>query len=804
MSGSVPQSSYPQLCLLITHRSTPLLDADGTRNRQPHGMSSVVKRTPFGRVVDEGPPQELRATDHHSHALNDSLPELPHPSSSALLGALSVPIPDPLHDQRAQSNHAFPVNRASSPARWPSSLCNSAAPSGAESHSGESHAEAAACQVKMASPEQPCLSAKSNSSGVRSNSSGAKCPAADVVSASAAVRDSEMHSGFVDAVAAVPFASGLQVVQQGLTQPDSICQNLQADPRPRPAEPGSQMTSHHQEHKHKIKQGVKPEALNAHTFSAASSLATSWPRVSHVGTLRHGKQLRQAAAEAAATAAGQAARAESAVRLHTPPTIAFHSIAAKHAVLAAEAAAAAAAVTADSAVQGAALSLKHRAGHSNTQLLGWAGQLPASAPKAGRLHESAPASPVQHGKHSSSALGGRYAEHSMDPADVQAPGHAQHQHASRGECLDVLELFGNDVLPRTASAPPTPVITRAAGNTVREHQQGQESFLSSCSVGLLADAHCHHLPQQHSRQSVQSTNAGWKMDTDASQHARFGQPAQLPQHGQRSQHAQRGQQAQHEQQATWEQEGTHPMEDPFKASEQFPICPDLCLSLPNSKKQDSQQECLLIDCTHQLTNPQSRHCQTVRPPSTSPPQPMPCSSRSDAAVTAALKESMAPHQGTYQNGSRSMQAESRGRAELATETLSSLTDNDFWEAARAELLDTAEPVRHKSCISDLDTVCPSEMSALPMVADKMQHTPEPRMNIGPVPASGITPLLCKSKYCAQGCCNESCCTCCREGHLLLPPSADLIFALLSLAVVPYMSASGACVPWVAMQSTSLT
>ena len=777
-------SSCPKLCLLFRQQSIPLLDADGTRNRQRHVMSSVDMNALFGRVANEGPPQELQANDHHSHAMNDSLPELLRPSSSTLLDALSVPIPDSFYDQRAPSNHAFLVNtqgqrahserllRASRPARWPSSLCHSAAPSGAESHSGES--EAAAHHVRMASSEQPCLGAKSSSSGARSNSSGAKCSATDVVATSAAVRDSEMHSGPGNVAAAVPFAQGLQTVQQALTHPDGFCQNLRTDSHPQPAVPGSQMTSRRQEPKHEIKQGVKPEAQNANTSSAASSLATSWPRVSHVGKLRHGKQLRQAAAEAAAAAAGQAARAESAVRLQTPPTIAFHSIAAKHAMLAAEAAAAAAAVTADSTVQGAAISPKHRAGDCNTQLLGWAGQLPASALRAERLHASAPASPVCHGKHSSSALVGQYAGPSMDPADVQAPRHAQHQHASRGECPDVLELFGNVVLPNTASAPATSV-TRAAGNTVWEEQQGQDSFLSSCSDGLLADAHCHHLPQQRSRQSVQSTEAGWKLDTSASQHAQCGQQAQLAQHGQRSQ---RGQQAQHVQQATWEQEGTHPMEDPFKASEQFPICPDLCLSLPNSEKQDSWQSCLLTDCTNQMANLYSRHCRAVRPPPES--QSQQCS-RSGAAVTAAFKDSMAPHQGTYQHdGERrceqalSMRAESGGRAELATERLSSLTEHDFWEAARAELLDTAEPVRHRSCISELDTACPSEMSKLSMVADKMQHTPEPRMNKGPVPPSGITPLLCKSKSCAQGCCNEGCCMCCKEECLLLTPSANLI------------------------------
>ena len=764
----------------------------------------------FGRVANEADPQELQAADHHSHAMKDSLPELLNPSSSTSLDALSASIPDPFHDNQAHAlimlspcvlgantqrqkdlclcrwsgarslganalaaeAHSAGLLRASSPARWPSSLCHSAAPSGVEVHSGESHAEAAACQVRLASPEQPGPSTTSTSSGARSNSRGAQCSAADVMSTAAAVTDSEMYSGTVDVATAVPFAQGLQTVQRGLTHPDGFCQNLRLDSQP---QPGGQMESHWQEPKQEIKQGVKPEAPNANTSSAASMLATASPRVSHVSKLRHGKQLRQAAAEAAAAAAGQAARAESAVRLHTPPTIAFHSTAAKHAMLAAEAAAAAAGVAADSTVQGVVTSPKLRAGHCNIQLLGCLGQSLASAPRAGRLHASAPASPVGHGEHSSSALhmGGQYAGHSMDPADVQAAGHAQHQHASRGELFGVLELFGNDVLPSTASAPATPVITRAAGNKVWEHQHGQESFLPSCSGGLLPDAQCHHLPQQQSRQSMLSTDAGWKVDTNALQHAQCGQQAQLAQHGQRSQHAQHGQrsqhaqhgqQAQHEQQATWEQEGTHPLEDPFKASEQFPICPELCLSLPDSKKQDSRQSCLLTDCTNQLAGPQSR---TVRPKCHS--QQMPHCSRPGAAVTATLKGSPATHQGDDRKRrceqAVSMPTESRGKTKLATELLSSLTEDDFWEAARAELLDTAEPVRHRSCISGMDTVCPFQMNELGIIADRTQHTAEPSMNMRPIPPSSITSLLCKSSlHCsAWGCCNGGCCVCCQDG-----------------------------------------
>lgn len=718
-------------------------------------MSSVDMNTVFDTVAKEALPQEIHAEGAHLHAMSNLLPQVLLPSNT-LVDALFAPIPDPFHDKQAPCSHAVPANtqsdmglqahdrvgvrayeastrvtqaqsegliRASSSPRGPSSLCH--APDSVASHPEEAHAEAAACQVRKASAGQSCLSANCTSCIAKSSSKHVGS------SATAAVIDPEAQSSSMDTAAvAVPPAQNLQKPQQRLTHADGPVESLPSGLDFQPALPHSQEPSYPQELKHGMEQEVNPETLK---HNSSSSM---WPRVSHVSKLRHGEQLRRAAAEAAAAAAGQAARAESAVRLHTPPTIAFHSAAAEHAMLAAEAAAANAAVTANSTIQAAVVSSKHRAGHCKAQLLGWEGQLPAPALKGGRLHASAPTSPVRCGRHHSSALQANQGlldmmdvqctRRSRDSADVHAPddAQAQHQHASRGNSSDMHELLGKDLLPRTASAPATHVTIRSAQGTARQDRQllvAQQPSLSPGSNGLLGDAQHHHMPQKQSMQ-------GRKMEATA------------PQRGQ------------HAQQATWEQEGIQAMEDPFKASEHFSICPELCLSLPNtlpnSDRQDSQQACLLTDCTNQLAGRQNHHRQIVRS------SPSLCSllcPRPDVAETSGLKGSMGTQQGTCQEDNRrrcelalSLQAEFKRQAEPGTELLSSLTEDEFWEAARAELLDTAEPVRHKSCIGELDSPCPITMCGLPVIADEKQHTPQPMMSTGPASSSGISPLLGKS------------------------------------------------------------
>lgn len=85
-----------------------------------------------------------------------------------------------------------------------------------------------------------------------------------------------------------------------------------------------------------------------------------------------------------------------------------------------------------------------------------------------------------------------------------------------------------------------------------------------------------------------------------SMHSTDGKQAQPAQRGQQPQCGQQAQKAKHAEPASWKvmgATGDTSLENPFKASEQFPICLELCLSLPNSNTQDSQQGCLLTDCT---------------------------------------------------------------------------------------------------------------------------------------------------------------------------------------------------------------
>ena len=664
----------------------------------------------FGRVAHETLSRQLHAADCHPHAMNDSLHEL-LPPSKAVSDALSAPIPDPLRDKLALSNHGPPLDIRSTKV-LPASGRN-ARSTGATANPTQAQSE------RLLSASSP---------GLRQST----------FCHSAAAGDVELDSGHSHAGAA-----GLQA---GMAGPE--------------------------EHSPE----VKPEMMTTNSFPiAASTLPTSWPEMTHVGKLRHGEQLRQAAAEAAAAAAGQAARAESAVRLRTPPTIAFHSMAAKHAMIAAEAAAAAAAVTADSTNQGKAMGPQHGPGHLKLQssLLEGHAQGRARqfhAPRAGRLPASAPTSPVRHGKQNSSTqhrgshglldMTCQNAGCSVDLAD----GRVQSQHAGTKEPFGILEMSGNDVLPSAASAPASPVRVTMVGGSVQQY---------------------HSLPQQ---QSVQSTAAG---EADACQQRVSGQAehckhlqqiqiAQHAQHGQQPQRAQRSQQAQHAQQATWEQEGLHPMEDPFQASEQFPVCPELPLSLPNKDTQDSQQG-LLTDCTNQ---PQGRRCQPARLPAKPWSQQV-----RHADSMATRKENCRDHDRRGCNQALGMQAQLRGRTELATELLSSLTEEEFWEAARAELLDTAEPVRHKSCIGELDGVSPVKAIQLPVLASRMQHTPEPRVNNGPVQPSGITPLLGELpvKLVHIVVAMKACCVC--NANFA---SLRWMFALSSLAIAPY-TASCSCV-----------
>ncbi|KAL3143474.1 hypothetical protein ABBQ38_002282 [Trebouxia sp. C0009 RCD-2024] len=760
-------------------------------------MSSLDMDALFGRVAKETLPDQLHVADY-SQTRVESLPELLHPSRAS--AALSAPTPHPRHDKATLDAHASPVDRQSqkvlpssgrgyvksdgivatnptaaqfqgpfSAAPRQSSLCHLTALSDVEllpSHSGaEEEAEA-----WRASREQYRPSAKQPNADVRA-------------SLAESSTGTEPPSRAVDAACAIPSAQGLHLplVQDMLTQAGASDQTAQPGGLSQSAMPDSQSTSLHlQEAKH--------AAPQAHSLpSPASTLATSWPDVTHVSKLRHGEQLRQAAAEAAATAAGQAARAESSIRVRTPPTIAFHSMAAKHAMVAAEAAAAAAAVTADCRIPRTATDPQHSAGQlgAHSSLLEGhaevrARRLLAPAPRGGRLHASAPASPVHRGKGSISALhtaghglsdmDSQYVGCSLDLADVR--GCVKYQHGSRGEHCGMQQLSGHEVLPSAASAPTSPVRHRMAGTSTRRHQQlprEQQSPRASCNDRLAVAAQPHQLLQQ---QSIHSTDAGWRQGTTGSQQRHSSDQAQqsrqhvqIPQHGQGSapvqqaQRAKRSQQAQHAQQATRHQEQAQPMQDPFQASDRFPVCPELSL-LPSRSSQQDRQQGLLTDSTNFSTAPRSLCCQTVKPAARGHAQQMRHgSTAADAAVTAVDGHCMAVQRKSCLELIRprcddavTVPAQPRGRADradradTAEELLSSLTEEEFWEAARAELLDTADAVRHRSCMSQLQGGSPCKMPELPVHDGGSQNTPDPRKPIGQLLPSGITPLLdCKGR-----------------------------------------------------------
>ena len=186
------------------------------------------------------------------------------------------------------------------------------------------------------------------------------------------------------------------------------------------------------------------------------------------------------------------------------------------------------------------------------------------------------------------------------------------------------------------------------------------------------------------------------------------------------------------------------MEDPFKASEQFPVCPELSLPPLRSNKQDRQRG-LLTDSTNHFTVSQNHCCQTMRPAARVHAQQMQHGSTAADSV-AVHRKSCLEHTRTRCVDAVTTPAEPKGRADggdRATELLSSLTEEEFWDAARAELLDTAEAVRHRSCMTQLQGGSPLKMSELFVHDGRTQHTPHPRNPSGQLLPSGITPLLGK-------------------------------------------------------------
>ena len=510
-----------------------------------------------------------------------------------------------------------------------------------------------------------------------------------------------------------------------------------------------------------------------------SAVQGAWPLLPHVTKLRHGQQLRQAAAEAAAVAAGQAAKAESSVPLRTPPTIAFNSKAACHAMAAAEAAAAAASLTGGQVMDAVT-------GSQEEPNQGCCRQ----GPKAGRLHASAPVSPMNAGKrHSSvhrttccglSAAVGRRTDCRSDIVDVGTPQYVvgsdswgQLYNTARQSCL-----AGG--MTGSASAPNSPQPVK--------HATGVESQRATCGQWQQLVVVHHRALQQpltmtaqqakglSQRQALPSgsdpqvgdhspRNQGWQQEEEQeqlppkSQHwsrhdSKLGShPASTWQQQQEEDRQmpgeiQQGCQGGSQMGSRWQQQEG---EDPFKASAMFPVYAEPAGSSHASGSSP------LTDCTNQLastgihshqhalvqhTFAQSRHRKHA--------------SKSAVDVNMAADSVLTLHQASAKercaySGQQACDAVPAAEpmsaqrftcsASDAAAVLTSLSEEDFWQAARADLTDTVETLKHRSRLCDALSQASSPVRVYQMKAlsGSMAQTPKPGMHQPNYP--GITPLL---------------------------------------------------------------
>ena len=691
-------------------------------------MSSLDMDAYFNTVAHQNLPQHLY-TGCQVPAEDSALPEVLNASE---LDTLAAPILDPFHEEQALYKSVGQVIIKQDPQQvLPAHARLSARLSGDIAHSSElaqSHCIAESASLSSNKEQQEILSTAATQSP------------ADIVPA-----HSRAHESQTSAITSLQAETNLCGSQLGDTNGNSSGGKL--------SKAGVNTFDVDTDSERHIRQDIsqsvetKTQPVNAdRTHPQPFVLANSWPRMTHVPKLRHGEQLRKAAVEAATAAAGQAARAESAVRLQTPPTIAFHSKAAQHAMAAAEAAAVSAGQIS------AALCPGQRAGRFGAQSAveleeghSLVGQLHVPAPRAGRLHASAPASP----KHPSLPLHracqslwgntGNHADEGVDFAAVNVSGDHGCYHASDGQPMDPLEQPNAGLSPLAFSAPSSPVSSHKAVRLFRQQQQQQLALLS---------CNCLHQKQQLSTLSAICTHRQRQQERPESKKgkARDSDGAEQSRHWQQPQHAQHG------------LETLLPIEDPFKASDQFPVCPELSLWRPGSTEQVKQYD-LLAECTNQLAGIQDKQPQHLRLPVKSRTKqrqhrPKPeaatavrprCSTAAQADSCTHLHRRVFGHALSNHIGDRAQPACKThivDRAQPASE-LSSLTENEFWEAAREDLLDTAEAVRHQSRVAQLTALTPVRMQQLSLYASGQEQTPLPRLQAALTHQSGITPLLGK-------------------------------------------------------------
>lgn len=473
-----------------------------------------------------------------------------------------------------------------------------------------------------------------------------------------------------------------------------------------------------------------------HSKAEAAWAEAAWPLMPHVPKLRHGQQLRQAAAEAAAVAAGQAAKAASAVQLHTPPTIAFNSTAARHAMAATEAATAAASLTGGCSQHAMSISQE-----------GFSKICTGQGTRAGRLYASAPASPVKAGTHDShhlQAVVGRRTGSSTDTADVDLLSNMgttwdrSQLHGSTWQSPDAARLTSPASGPQSpASGPRSPVMPSQATTALllaqeqseqlsglhqhhTQHPTGSRHQLSKCLLhGQVVPLQRLDDQQQQQHRLYQGVN-GQLMPIASQQGAPGGSEmgSQLGSHRQLQEH-----------------------EDPFKASAMFPVYAEVSSGMP------------LTDCTNQL--PSIQGCQLMAEARKSRPRRKHQLSRSTATCLSAATDSGSAFHAAAKSQHASVSQQTCAEAAEAqavtaqhklthsasdAAALTSLSEDDFWEAARADLTDTAEVVRHRSRLHEGGGAdSPVRTRQMSTFNDDLSRTPKARMY--PMLHSGITPLL---------------------------------------------------------------
>ena len=520
--------------------------------------------------------------------------------------------------------------------------------------------------------------------------------------------------------------------------------------------------------------------------SAASSVpeAAQAMLVAPAPNFRHGLLLRQAAAEAAAVAAGQAARAESAVRASTPPTIAFNSKAAQHAMAATEAAAAAASLAGVAGISPEALFQDYAACNS----------------RAGRLHASAPASPMHPSKPHTSVLRrachglwtavGRRTHCSTDLAAVMASHHVGCLNSEEDESYN-RQMHQAGVLRVAASVPSSPVSIKHSASQLwsqgpSQSQHGQVKYhapdlqrTSWMEVQSSGHAEGTDLVQKLCHTGRLQTDNMKSQDLLLRHKVHEEPPRGSPQQGGGVQggrgrcHEQQDQvqgedifyqQQEEERQPREGEEGLRCQqaeeEDPFIASTLFPAYAELASSvrpvsfgpltdctnqLGSAQHQATQHQDTQTQATQRVSKPQKSRARQHGVHRSQPAAELskdsgfafrPCAKTRDGLVRSTA---VIPDISSLQRHGLACSASG------AVAELTSLTEEEFWQAARADLLDTAETVRHKSRlqICSIVAVSPGGMPQAALLGRSQLMTPQAEL---PGDAKcgqlyGITPLL---------------------------------------------------------------